>query len=143
MTRRLRRLLLILALPALLLLLFFIPTTRYVLRGVVNGEPFFHGRPTSYWKAAILEWDAEGGWNGQSNSWIKRVQAFLGIQQSTSFLVGLRAIVPPAVLEGGPEAMPVLQDLMRDLDPTVRGAAALALGNLGPGWDRPPSRGSR
>ena len=55
MKRRARKLL-ILSLPVLAVLLWFEPMG--VIRGWVRGEAFFRGRPTNYWRSAMLDANA-------------------------------------------------------------------------------------
>src|SRR5437870_3289674 len=58
-TRRVRILLGSCVAAFLLLLLF--PSTRSVLLGLIRGESFYEGLPTSYWSGALKEWIHNGG----------------------------------------------------------------------------------
>jgi HEAT repeat protein len=82
--------------------------TRAVL-GTLRGEPFYGGRPASYWRKELLD-DAPGA----------------------------RTNAVKALADGGQGAVPVLVELLRESGPDkasaeVRWTAALALGHVGPG----------
>jgi hypothetical protein len=105
------------------------PSSRYPLVGVLRGERFFHGMPTSYWSNEIR---SIGGLSVENHLplGVQSLCAYLGMEsvipyfdvyQSVRYM-GLRADV---------EAVPVLIDLLRDEDGSVRGLAAQALGEYG------------
>src|SRR5260370_42470764 len=67
--RRLVRLALLSALVVLLVALLF-PVNRWRLSGLLHGERFYHGKPTSYWRAALND-----GWlqHPAADSFARRV----------------------------------------------------------------------
>jgi HEAT repeat protein len=74
-----------------------------IVRGKVLGETFFASRPMSYWERQLLAGPAE------------------------------RAAARQTFLEGGPQAVPVLVEMLRSSDSAeVRWSAADFLGRLGP-----------
>lgn len=103
---------------ALLAAALLFPPSRYVLFGLLRREPFYRGRPASYWSAEIQAWKHR----------VDRPPR--GIDYLADYLpFGVKS--KPDVLAGGPAAVPVLVRLLHSEDVGVRGEAAAALGNLG------------
>jgi hypothetical protein len=106
------------------------PASRYPLVGVLGGERFFHGMPTSYWSSEIR---SIRGLSIENRLPVK--------VQSLCYYLGVEFIFPyfdiyPSVrfieLMNDVEAVPVLIDLLKDEHADVRGVAAQALGGYGP-----------
>jgi hypothetical protein len=107
------------------------PGTRMILGGLYRGEGFYQGWPTSYWSKRlrdnpnILRSRAGGPADIplRPATWFDNAKVRFG--------VGTPAWTPadPWLQEDDPEALPVLQDLLRDPDPDVRGYAAEWLGD--------------
>jgi HEAT repeat protein len=77
---------------------------RFVAVGIIHGEHFYRHWPTSYWRSQVRGWAEQG---------IIADQGFDGVK--------------PAILQGEPEATPVLLDLLKDPSAKVRLEAADAL----------------
>jgi hypothetical protein len=101
-----------------------------ILWGLLWGEPFYQGRPTSYWSRAVREYIPEaraGRYRAeQPASWVDSLKLYTYIGQPHYRTVEL---FPFADVR--PAAVPVLIDLLRDDDPLVRTTAARVLGVLG------------
>src|SRR5438477_1284342 len=76
-----------------------LPRTHFALLGWAQGESYFQGQPTSYWAGALKK------------------HPFIGDQGD----VGKR------LREGGPAAIPVLCELLKDEEQGVRQQSMLAL----------------
>jgi HEAT repeats/PQQ-like domain len=86
------------------LLVLAVPRTRELALGLLHGERVYQMRPTSYWEQAVADWDRT-------------------LQDATRD----DDLVPPAVLRGDRQAVPVLADLLRSKKEVVRVRAAEAL----------------
>jgi hypothetical protein len=99
----------------------------HLLRGWLNGEAFYDGRPTSYWRAAVENWVNRFPEPGDAEDFM-RAHSMDGILSSIFYhsprptlwgrfksWMGVPARIPddapPAVLVGGDEAEPVLREL--------------------------------
>jgi HEAT repeat protein len=96
----------------------------YVAYHASRGEHFYRGLPSSYWRGPVSRWAREepprlGRRLTWAPGWLDRPLAYLG-------LVG-----EPAVLSRDPRAVPVLIDLLKDMDNAVRKEAIEALGRNG------------
>lgn len=96
-------------LVAAALIVVALPTPRYVVMGLVNGEEFYHGRPSSFW-AMTME---EGKHDDPAQSIFDRCYAFLGMQVNNP--------------NTDPDFVPVLMELLRHENPHVRVHAAYVL----------------
>jgi hypothetical protein len=129
----LRRLLLaLLLLPLLALLAVWVDPTR-VLYGRLRGEAFYRGRPTSYWKAELIDGQVScAGPYADVPHWVQRAPS--GWAELIGRTTGSTPLSWPDVtplLQRDPAAAPVLIDLLHDGDPGVRLFAAFVLENLG------------
>jgi hypothetical protein len=98
----------LIALAGVALAVYFEPT--HCVRGWLRGEAFFDGRPTSYWAEELERWQVDYGGceaGGCSAHYARR----------SVFPPWIERILPkresewPALLDGDPEAMPVLEEL--------------------------------
>jgi hypothetical protein len=99
--------------------------------GLVNGESFYRGRPTSYWHQELSLQDEEL-WSPLScdyyicrspttfETWFDRLRGRTVTMRRS------------ALLEGDPAALPVLLELLRYRDCKTRRAVALGLASIGP-----------
>jgi hypothetical protein len=151
-----RRLLLCLALMLFIGASLLHPLVHWGLIGWARGEAFYQGRPTSYWRQKIQEYQQampqrleeylqslDGRRPASQAHWMGKVKSVLGLPADDEF-------VPPAVLgrsdpsdladrgifllNGPPDplAIPVLIELLVDSDPDVRWSAIHPLMSLGP-----------
>jgi hypothetical protein len=110
--------------------LLLLPGMRLILGGLYRGEQFYQYKPTSYWSKRLRDnpnilHSPMGGPTAvrvRPATYLDDAKAWTGI--------GKPKYTPadPWLREGDPEALPVLQDLLRDPDPDVRGYAAECLG---------------
>ncbi len=116
-----------------------IPSDRYFLLGLLRGESFQDGRPTSYWIDQLKEADA--GKRQEAAAALGRIgpEAKKGVPalalalKDSDKLVRLKAAL--ALFQIGAEsadAVPALCDALQDEIPLVRLQAALALRLIGP-----------
>jgi Leucine-rich repeat (LRR) protein len=82
---------------------FSVPTLRWQVVGTLRGERFYHGRPSSYWRAELERTPEE-----------------------------VEAGAVAELREGGASAVPVLIAIMADRNSTARWAAARVVGLIGP-----------
>jgi HEAT repeat protein len=111
------------------------PDVRWPLWGWLRGEAMYRGKPTSYWRGPVKEFqrltksltDGPGGVGLSIKppppSAVEVVRAWV-----SRFFAG-SSVLPP---DHDPAAVPVLVQLLSDDDPEVRDYAALALGDCGP-----------
>jgi hypothetical protein len=94
-------------------------TTR-VGRGRLMGEPFYEGRPASYWAAEIERWETDDPpWDTQRYARRSTWPAWIE-----------RRLPPPGwptLLDGDPEALPVLQALRKHPSPDVQDWARIGI----------------
>jgi hypothetical protein len=107
------------------------PGTRRTLWPWLRGEPFYCGVPSSVWGERLqvaVESPFDGIWEVLDDPpapWcVQRVEEL--------FHVRLHGGPNPELLSEGPEAVPVLVDLLHHEDSKVRQAAASYLARLGP-----------
>jgi hypothetical protein len=123
MKRRHKIALLLLAVAAFVV---WLEPTR-VVWGWLRGEAFYEGRPTSYWRCELSRWrewgrligpttpDGEIAYFARSDGKFERWLADSGFIQ----LPHIRSITPP-LLDGDPEALPVLQELSQNATPETQ-----------------------
>jgi hypothetical protein len=104
------------------------PPPRAVLFGLLRGEKFYAGRPTSHWSAAVTAY-LDGPFRSDlvpatPLDWLKRL-CRIGVPR-------YRPATAAPFHDPDPAAVPVLVDLLRDPTPQVRRYAAARLGALGP-----------
>jgi hypothetical protein len=149
MTRR-RKLLLSLLAAVTTAAVLALPGVHWRLYGLARGEPFYDGRPFSFWRQEVAEC-----WVDQANSppepggtrpvlFYRRTDT--GLWDGLRFWLGetggryaarLKPLARhdysrhvPLPLRGDPAAVPFLVRLLADTDPKVRAYAAQALGDL-------------
>lgn len=97
-----------LILTVLGLALLLAPSAYWKLRGLANGEHFFTGMPTSYWSRRVEGFHKyQDKW---ADSWSSKIPDFFGLADWDY----------PAVMDGDPEAIPVLVDLLDANEAGVR-----------------------
>src|SRR5205823_2709359 len=105
-------------------------------RGWVRGEPFFKGRPASYWEAGLNDSDPKEQMRipqeleGGKAAAVPVLVHLLGSSSET-----VRALAASMLAKIGPaaeDAAPVLMERLEDPDPTVRAVAVQALGAIKP-----------
>jgi hypothetical protein len=130
---------LVIAVVVLATVVLLMPLPRMILVGLVHGEAFYKGRPTSYWRGVY------GSWTDYSKKHPR--QAFSGgsgglptppspslLDRLTDPVTGL-ASASFRVLgewEHDPAAVSVLTEFLSDPDPDVRNYAASTLRSIGP-----------
>jgi hypothetical protein len=119
---------------ALLVAVYFEPT--YCMRGHLHGEAFFDGKPTSWWRRELENWEVEAGDNWhwrwrylytrQPTRFEKILECFKTDAQKQNDLMVLvfqctdGGGPSPALLNGHAEAQPVLRALLDDPSPKIR-----------------------
>lgn len=105
-------------LAAIILAAAFSPSAFYLVRGWWQGEHFFHGMPTSYWRNAIRQWNR----GPDEVRWWNRALNWLGVDGK------------PTVLNDGedPAAIPILLCLVKDEEEAIQIAVGYALDRLEP-----------
>jgi HEAT repeat protein len=101
-----------------------IPDVRFELWGRLRGEPRFRDKPACAWSSAVRDWDRAAGAPALPPV-LTRLLGLFGLGR-------FGAPDEPAVLNGGPEAVPVLSYLLGDGDPAVCRHAAYGLQHIGP-----------
>jgi hypothetical protein len=94
---------------------FMLPVPRYALMGWLKGESFFDGKPTSYWRDAIVT----------SRQPPSRLTNYFWRWSG-----GSREDAWQPLLHGNPASLPVLHELLRDEDSHVRGWSGNGLANI-------------
>jgi HEAT repeats len=110
----------------------------YIISGFLRGESTYQGRPTTYWREALI---AEGRKLEGKPRWYDRWLERLGISRPGSFVdfhpgPEMSDGVPPVgsavnMFGSDPAAVPVLAELLRDEDARIRAAACHALARSG------------
>lgn len=95
---------LLLALLVATIVVLYVPALHWGLLGLVRGDSFFHGLPTSYWRFQL-----EGGTDP-----VERDRAAWELER------------------GGPAALPVLIEILQDRQTHARIEAAQVLEHMGP-----------
>jgi hypothetical protein len=133
--RRLNRIAVPLILVTTVVLVFAVPATRRTALAWLRREPFYEGRPASYWREQLRGNDEES------------VKPFLTFgERGVPVLVGalhdpdpfMRWRAALVLCRLGPQAasaVPTLMEHMDDADPQVREATIAALGRVGPAAD--------
>jgi hypothetical protein len=104
-----------------------------VVLGLIRGESFFQGKPTSYWRGVVV----------RHNDWLKAssgptLRATLEehppclFDRLGAFAAGLVPQDSELFLPCDPAAIPVYVELLWDRDADVRSDAAFELGEFGP-----------
>jgi hypothetical protein len=119
----------------LLVAIYFEPT--HCVRGWLWGESFFEGRPTSWWRCELHQYETQ---IQEGALLIEPAQPFQFrvysrklsyTQQIREWWTGLRIgpdVATPALLTGNPQAIPVLEELLADSSPKIRLFAQIGLG---------------
>lgn len=110
----------------------FTPAVHWRMIGWSRGEAFYQGRPTSWWRDEIKQYDVVHFSTGdiywmREPSWWKTW--WLTHISSDSIEFASRA--DPALLGGLPETIPVLIELLEDEDDDVRYLAIHAFARIG------------
>lgn len=90
---------------------FWLYQTRVVIRWL-RGEAFYEGRPSSYWAAEIESWECTHG------PWFRHCEGWGEFARKPTLPAFIRKIVPepkakwPSLLDGDPEGLPVLRELL-------------------------------
>jgi hypothetical protein len=151
MNRGLRLLIVGIEAVIVLAVIYFEPS--YCVRGILWREAFFDGKPTSYWRDELNQWEVTKeysiSWLGYSETVYHRnptrIEAFRErwfpaaqiepIPDADLDLL-LKALLAqttarrngPPLLRGGDDAIPVLQALLEDPSPRIRLFAQIGLG---------------
>jgi hypothetical protein len=99
--------------------LFALPGASWRVYGWLRGEPFYDGRPASYYASCIRR-DAEQN-RGGTGAWVRN--------RILQWAVDLFGLPGRPAMRG--DAVPVLTVLLDDPDPRVRSFAAAELGAIG------------
>jgi hypothetical protein len=142
-----RRVLYLAGLTLVLLAASQIPFVRSGVTGLLRGESFYRGRPTSYWREELKEWKDE---LPQPTDWFWPLRQVLpdrflpdappvyvlSLFSGRCMMGGELEPNPRLSMFGGdPDAVGVLVELLRDPEAWVRCDAAQALGAVGPGGE--------
>ena len=99
-------------------------------RGKLQGEAFFEGKPTSWWRRELTQWHViRIQWSGGPNCiywrspsrWEEWSGSLWG-KDATRIAGGGR----PALLQGSTDALPVLRELRNDPSPEIRELVEIA-----------------
>ncbi len=125
MKRWLRRIVIAAALVAVVLGIFFEGLTR-VGRGHLSGEPFYEGRPASYWADEIAQWET------QDAPWTTRTY-----QRRPIWPGWVERMLPeprwPPLLDGDPDGLAVLQALRQHPSDEVQDWARIGIERIDDG----------
>jgi hypothetical protein len=108
-----------------------LPGVHWRLVGWRRGEPFYRGRPASYWAGSVRKDGSLPGWLSEHGGRyyarpydpLARLKKAFGLADAYDPFVDRE--VP--FFQAGPDAVPVLTALLADPEPEVRCYAALAL----------------
>jgi hypothetical protein len=131
-----RRLVLAGAAVAAALVVLTLPAVRWPLVGKWRGEPFYEGRPVSYWSAAVEPLSSHYKLFGPA----AEIECYAPDCLFPALRRRLGLVVPTRLLadgevplgQGDPAAVPVLRALLREPDEQAQGYAAWALARVGP-----------
>jgi hypothetical protein len=135
MTKR-RKLQLVGAGLAAALLVLALPGVRWPLVGWWRGEPFYDGRPASYWSAAVAPLSSHYKLYGPA----AEIECYAPVCLFPALRRRLGLVIPTRLLADGevplglgdPAAVPLLRTLLRMPDEQVQIYAAWALARVGP-----------
>jgi len=133
-----RRVLWGLALVFLVAVAFLEPTG--VLRGWLRGESFYQGRPTTYWSSELRQWKCQ--WHASEHEGPLSVPSthYYASNREPSFFQKLLNLTQPdwpTLLDGDPEGLPVLNELLQDSSLHVRKLAQVGIERIGSGAKGP------
>lgn len=103
------------------------PFCRYGILGLVRGESFYQGRPTSYWRGVVKDRAVRLLYTSLAPpppTFFEETQEYL------KRLLTKEVEIPPSKKDLA--ALPVYIDLLGDEDADVRWYAAWTIGNMGP-----------
>ncbi len=133
-----------LVLAASVLAAFLIPFTRQAIIGLINGERFYRGRPTSYWLESLRDGKTHEKAKKQlQEGGLKAVPVLCAIMQDQQERKGqgidvwveamsILSELTEAIERDGFGATPYLLELLEDKDRHVRMWALVTLGRIGP-----------
>lgn len=135
MTKR-RKLLLAGTAIAAALIILSLPAVHWPLVGWWRGEPFYDGRPASYWSAAVAPLSSHYKLYGPA----AEIECYAPDCLFPALRRHLGRVVPTRLLahgevplgQGDPAAVPVLRALLREPDEQSQAYAAWALARVGP-----------
>jgi HEAT repeats len=106
------------------------PPFHWRLIGWMRGEAFYQGRPTSYWRQKIQQYQHSTMEERQASHdhWMRKVEEFLGLQSNDLLKHPYTELNNPSAVDNS-AAVPVLLQLLQDSDPLIRGTAALEIAN--------------
>jgi hypothetical protein len=95
-----------------------------VVWGWLRGEAFYQGRPTSYWAERIRPWDSYCEFGGDGGLVVRIRYCYVpntgAAQRWLINHVGLPPPPWPSILDGDPNAEPVLRELLDDSSDLIR-----------------------
>ena len=105
----------------------------YQVRGVLWGEAFFNGRPTSYWRSRFLQWDFLIADNGAVFLGERKHSLFekLRMQLQPQGRIDEIHLFPSVYFFGNEDEVDVLKELATDSNPRIRQFALEALSACG------------
>jgi hypothetical protein len=119
-----------------LAVIYFEPS--YCVRGILWREAFFDGKPTSYWRDELNQWEVSSepgfSWLGFRETVFRRnptrIEAFCErwFPSEPASLMELRSRINGPRLLRGDDAIPVLEVLLEDPSPKIRLFAQIGLG---------------
>src|SRR5438132_1572480 len=124
-----RRRLLLLALLVLIAAVVLIGLeSQCLVTGWLRGEAFYHGRPTSYWAREIGQWrvschttDHEGPpGRGTTYEFERSSREPTTTERYLRRIFGRKEETWPSLLDGDPDGLPVLRELLDDPSPYVQ-----------------------
>ena len=135
MTKR-RKLLLAGTAVAVVLVVLALPAVRWPLVGWWRGEPFYDGRPVTYWSAAVGPLSSHYKLDGPAPGFECYAPdcLFPALRRRLGLVVPTRLLADEEVPlgQGDPAAVPVLRALLRGPEEQAQAYAAWALARVGP-----------
>lgn len=109
------------------------PPLKWRLIGWMRGEAFYQGRPTSYWRQKIQQYQHSTMEERQASHdhWMRKVEELVGLPSNDLFKHPYTELNNPAAVDN-PAGVSVLVQLLQDSDPHIRGTAALEIANYSP-----------
>jgi hypothetical protein len=123
-----------------LLAVWFEPT--YIVRGTLRGEAFYDGKPTSWWRRELQDWDVwPSDFPCPGSIWTPQPKFMHNLRESRMERlkqfrwplgddcgIGIAGFVEgPTLLQGKENAAPVLRELLVDASPRIRRLARIGL----------------